>query len=538
MITNTIRAQYGGTPQSSIEIDNHEENEAHGWILVTHKKRRHQAVLKIRLPKIRATRSNVNQLQSSKNVMPCTSQKIIGSLSQKVQRPITLDEFFLEKFFCGSHIGATHVVSSTYETKESKGKHNTTITQEHQANEKMCKNSTEEVSIKLSPSKGDMQTNIDNEQPIFCYILRECRKKRQPLLKECTQQVHPPRKEFSHITFQDLKEKMIVLVAQVSSITLEPSKGNTQVGKIKRNFDQKVFTLFEKSGYTFSNPVKLVELRDEVTGKTPRRTSVFERIGRLTPSVSTFEILGLKDEKESFKQVDIYATILKTSVFHRLGTKRKSSLERRLLEHENQDFYDVTDDKEIHSVFPSRMKRKAIFSITTDGLLKVKRSTIIDTNQFHRETKEEDEAITVFVGSQKKDSNLMQSSYHITTKEDEQRRRVKQDIVANFKGVFVRIRKNFDHDFYIYFSSWRLLRNVKMARDSYLFEGVVNEVLPENRLETTKYFPTFPEINNFSRRSTSSNNLRSTLLKALESWRSLGEKNQENNRIILTTIHQ
>ncbi|WMV44699.1 hypothetical protein MTR67_038084 [Solanum verrucosum] len=89
---------------------------------------------------------------------------------------------------------------------------------------KMSKKRTEEVSIKLSPSKGDMQTNNDDEQPIFCYIPRERRKKGQLLLEKCTQQVHPPRKELSHTTFQDLKEKMIVPVAQVPSFTLEPLK--------------------------------------------------------------------------------------------------------------------------------------------------------------------------------------------------------------------------------------------------------------------------------------------------------------------------
>ncbi|WMV55191.1 hypothetical protein MTR67_048576 [Solanum verrucosum] len=132
---------------------------------------------------------------------------------------------------------------------------------------KMSKKRTEEVSIKFSPSKRDMQTNIDDEQPIFCYIPRERRKNGQPLLEECTHQVHPPRKEFSHTTFQDLKEKMTVPVAQVPSFTLEPSKRNTQVGQIKGNFDQKVFTLFEKSGYNFSNPAKLGELMEEVTGE-------------------------------------------------------------------------------------------------------------------------------------------------------------------------------------------------------------------------------------------------------------------------------
>uniref|UniRef100_M1DL93 Uncharacterized protein n=1 Tax=Solanum tuberosum TaxID=4113 RepID=M1DL93_SOLTU len=245
-----------------------------------------------------------------------------------------------------------------------------------------------------------MQTNIDDEQPMFCYIPCERRKKGQSLLDECTQQVHPPKKELSHKTFQDLKEKMTVPVAQVPSFTLEPSKGNTQVGQIKGNFNQKVFTLFEKSGYNFSNPAKLGELTEEVIeplrisskkgkeitsshytstektkeskeGKTPQRTSVFECIGRLTSRVSAFERLGRKDERESSKQVDEYATTSKTYVFHRLGTKRKSLSERRLLEHENQDSCDVTDDKEIHSVFPSHMKRKTVLSITTDGSLKV-----------------------------------------------------------------------------------------------------------------------------------------------------------------------
>ncbi|KAH0697244.1 hypothetical protein KY290_014695 [Solanum tuberosum] len=116
---------------------------------------------------------------------------------------------------------------------------------------------------------------------------------------------------------------MTVPVAQVPSFTLEPSKGNTQVG------------------YNFSNPAKLGELTEQVTGekiqghtksqtrlpdpirisskkgkeitsshytsiektkeskegKTPQRASVFERIGRLTPRVSAFERLSCKDER-------------------------------------------------------------------------------------------------------------------------------------------------------------------------------------------------------------------------------------------------
>ncbi|KAG5591595.1 hypothetical protein H5410_042109 [Solanum commersonii] len=488
------------TLEGSLEIDNHKENEIDGWTLVTHKKRRHQVVFRIRLPKTRAI------------------------MSDKVRRPITLDEFFPEKFFCGSQIGATHVISSTDETKGNKCERNLTITQEHQTYDKVSpccatiaftddelllgsklhnrplfvvesirehhlnlilidggsainimpkvilkkhgisidklsksnltiqgfnqggqrsiekirkhaeadsidledskvqwvaikisNKRTEEVSINLSPSKGDMQANVDDEQPIFRYI-------------------------------PHLKEKMTVPVTQVPSFTLEPSKGNTQVGQIKGNFDQKVFTLFEKSGYNFSNPVNLGELMEEVTsekihgltksqtqlrekeyyvatpkfglgfslpeplwissknrkeitsshytsiektkeskeGKTPQRASVFECIGRLTPRVSAFERFSCKDERGSSNQVDKYATTSKTSVFHRLGTKRNSLSERRLPEHENQDSCDIIDDKENHS--------------------------------FHKETNKE-EYETVIVEIQMEDSNLTESSYHITMEE-------------------------------------------------------------------------------------------------------------------------
>ncbi|KAG5621483.1 hypothetical protein H5410_006701, partial [Solanum commersonii] len=353
---NTIKK----TLEGSLEIDNYKENEVDGWTLVTHKKRRHQTVPRIRLPKTRATMSHVNQLQPSKNVKPRTIQKINDSSSQKVRRPITLDEFFLEKIFCGSQISATHVISNTDETKESKGEHNPTITQEDQIDK------------------------IFNGL-LSRYLRRE--RRRFPL------RFHPLKKTCRPI---------LMISNQFFAIFhVNPSKGNTQVGQIKGNFDQKVFTLFEKSGYNFSNPTKLGELTEELTGekihgitksqmrlrkqryyvatpkfglgfslpeplrisskngkeitsshytsiektkeskegKIPQWTSVFECIGRLTPRVSAFERLGHKDERRSSKQVDEYAATSKTSVFHCLGTKIKSLSERRLLEHENQDFF-------------------------------------------------------------------------------------------------------------------------------------------------------------------------------------------------------
>ena len=50
-------------PEGSLEIDNHKDNKVDDWTLVTRKKRRYQAVLRIRLSKTRETRSDVDKLQ-------------------------------------------------------------------------------------------------------------------------------------------------------------------------------------------------------------------------------------------------------------------------------------------------------------------------------------------------------------------------------------------------------------------------------------------------------------------------------------------
>ncbi len=50
------------TLKGLLDIDNHKESEVDGWTFLTRKKRRHQAVLRRRLPNTRATKSDVNQL--------------------------------------------------------------------------------------------------------------------------------------------------------------------------------------------------------------------------------------------------------------------------------------------------------------------------------------------------------------------------------------------------------------------------------------------------------------------------------------------
>ena len=125
----------------------------------------------------------------------------------------------------------------------------------------------EGITIKFSSSEGDMKVKTDNEHLVFRYIPRERRRNGQPLLEACTQQVLHPKKEISHEMLQDLKKSITVLVIQIQPITPESSRNDTLVEKIKGHFDQKAFTLLEKSGYDFSNMTRLGELKDEVTGE-------------------------------------------------------------------------------------------------------------------------------------------------------------------------------------------------------------------------------------------------------------------------------
>ncbi|KAF3616618.1 hypothetical protein T459_19150 [Capsicum annuum] len=60
---------------------------------------------------------------------------------------------------------------------------------------------------------------------------------------------------------------MSVPVIHVPYIMPELPGSNTLAYKIKGQFGEKSFTLLEKLGYDFSNPTRLGELKDEVTGE-------------------------------------------------------------------------------------------------------------------------------------------------------------------------------------------------------------------------------------------------------------------------------
>ncbi|XP_075084754.1 uncharacterized protein LOC142168006 [Nicotiana tabacum] len=588
------------TLEGSLELDNHsKDNDDESWTLVTRKKQKHQAVLRLRIPKPRAMMSNVDKLQLPRIIKSSISKKINDALLPKFRKPITLHECFPRKFLHRGHVGATHVVSSTDETKESNDELAPMKTQEYHDNGKvvtccatisftdddlllgskphnrplfvigaireqqlnrilvddgsavnirskmvlkklgifideLSKNAktsynlllgrpwihenevvsstlhqclkyrrdgeivkidadinpfteTEsyfadakfyldscEPSVEKPSSIDKVDTKTDKEHLVFCYVPCEHRKKGQPLLQECT-----PKKEISHKDIRHLKEHMTIPVAQIPFVTCESTKGNLQANKIKGYFDPKAFILLEKSGYDFSNPSRLGELKDEVIGKKihgltesqmrlikqghyvtiptfglgfslaeplrisskrgkeiassqhtsagetkevkdkkiKQRASVFDRIGGSTPRALVFERLGHKSEHISPKHLKGVAAISKTSFFCLLGTTKKPSSRNILSKHDEQGHCDVAD-KEICSAFPSRMKRKSILSISTDGPLKVKISTIVYTCQPHRETNKEEGAMSTIQGSQREKLDFVEISHHITVEDN------------------------------------------------------------------------------------------------------------------------
>ncbi|KAM2244971.1 hypothetical protein ACFXTI_005968 [Malus domestica] len=102
----------------------------------------------------------------------------------------------------------------------------------------------------------------------------------------------------------------------------------------------------------------------------------------------------------------------------RLGEAKEHSKKRKTTP-EVEKIDRLTENDDIRSSIPSRMKRQAILEVNTVGSLKVKRRTIIHTGQSScqqaREVNTEEEAQDVF---------------HITIQEGEKDEILEEDVIA------------------------------------------------------------------------------------------------------------
>ncbi|XP_019262764.1 PREDICTED: uncharacterized protein LOC109240565 [Nicotiana attenuata] len=288
---------------------------------------------------------------------------------------------------------------------------------------KLPKKKIEEVSIELSSSQGDIQTKTDKEHLVFRYVPRERRKKGQPLLHECTS-----KKQMSHKDIQHLKEHMTIPVAQIPYVTFESTKGNLQADKIKEHYDRKAFILLEKSGYDFSNPSQLGEVEDEVTGEKIHGLNESQmklrkqghyvatpKFGLEFSLAEPLRISSKRSKRDSFITIHLdrgdEGRTTRKSPSGKILSKHKEQV------HEERDHFEVVADKEICSAFPSRMKRKSILSISTNGPLKVQRRTIVYTCHPRKEAEKENEAMPTIQESQREKSDFVETTYHITVED-------------------------------------------------------------------------------------------------------------------------
>ncbi|OIT29925.1 hypothetical protein A4A49_51406 [Nicotiana attenuata] len=88
------------TLEGSLDLDNHsKDKDDEGWILVTHKKRKHQAVLRLRILNSRAMMSNADKLQSPRNIKSSIIKKINGAYRRSSESPSHCMNYFLENSF-------------------------------------------------------------------------------------------------------------------------------------------------------------------------------------------------------------------------------------------------------------------------------------------------------------------------------------------------------------------------------------------------------------------------------------------------------
>ncbi|XP_070053968.1 uncharacterized protein [Nicotiana tomentosiformis] len=444
--------------------------------------------------------SDVNKLQPPRIIKYSISKKINNALSPKFRKSITLHEFFPGKFLHGGHVGATHVVSNTYEIKESNDDLAPMKTQEHHDNKKVivcCTTISFTDDALLLGSKPHNRplfiVRVIREQHLNCILVDDGSTVNimpKIMLKMFGISIDELPK--SNLTIQgfnqrgqralgmirvglsigDMKSNTSIHVIDaktsynlllgrpwihengVVSSTLNQGMKYIRDGEIVK-IDANINPFAETESYfadakfyldscerSVEKPLSIddadVNSKEEneaqwTTTKLSKKTTeevfvklssseVFDRIGGSTPWVSVFERLSHKGERVSSKHIKEVSTTSKTSVFCCLETTRKSPSRKTLSKHkeqvhEEQGHFEVIGDKEICSAFPSCMKRKSILSISTDGPLKVQRRTIIYTCHPCKEAEKEKEAMLTIQGSQRENSDFVETSYHITVED-------------------------------------------------------------------------------------------------------------------------
>ncbi|CAL8990430.1 unnamed protein product [Prunus brigantina] len=159
--------------------------------------------------------------------------------------------------------------------------------------------------------------------------------------------------------------------------------------------------------------ISVEAVEEEEEPKVVKRASVFDRLAKPTQRTSVFSRIKESTSRPSvFKRITGHDSQMgsqstpRRSALERLGVPSKSSEEKNQQELKTRVHVDSTEDNEIRSLIPSRMKRQSTLDVTSGDQLKVKRRTIIQTREtLSQQNKSDDEEAKVL------------AVHHVTIKE-------------------------------------------------------------------------------------------------------------------------
>ncbi|XP_020410515.1 uncharacterized protein LOC109946596 [Prunus persica] len=195
------------------------------------------------------------------------------------------------------------------------------------------------------------------------------------------------------------------------------------VKRTKEGFDPNAYKLMSKAGLGFTPvaPVKISARRkekkaeaqhisievveEEEEPKAIKRASVFDRLAKPTQRTSVFSRIKESTSRPSvFKRISRHQnqmriqSALRRSALERLGVPSQPSEEKSQRELESGVLVDSTEDNEIRSLIPSRMKRLSTLDVTSSDQLKVKRRTIIQTRKaLNQQNESDDKEVEILV---------------------------------------------------------------------------------------------------------------------------------------------
>ncbi|KAG8362947.1 hypothetical protein BUALT_BualtUnG0020600 [Buddleja alternifolia] len=382
-----------GTVNEENSIDKLEE--VGEWILVTRRRRQRRCIDELHPLFLKQSYSPTVRKPNPEKVLKTPHVNFKKPSKSNHRTPVTLDDFFPKKFF------------------ESK---------------------VETVDTGALPLKTPTSSDVEKKQAKSVVV--EHIPQLNPKGKEIVANVHVQPGSTSKIQskvtrsndYQVMAKNLIMPITKVnSSPPNDSSPVKISCQKLQGTFSPKVYKLFEKSGYNFSNPSGLGKLEPELTGEkiqwirvmkkekcvnvqhisvegdgkgkkpSDNRVSVFDRLGTPTARPSVFGRLGSSSRIPNVQDRLGASSIPQSSVFNRLGGGSTQQLKKRNHACET-DMAGSRNNNQTLILSQPQGSKSSVVLITMDGTVKVKQRIISNSRRSNENNPDEDE-VEVIISS-------------------------------------------------------------------------------------------------------------------------------------------